>query len=54
MLKRKQSATNAEWLEAVRDIEKTVSENEIAELTKKTISEIKCKTAGKKCAYAWW
>lgn len=53
MLKRKQSATNAEWLEAVNEITKTVSEEEISELTKSTISEIKCKTEGKKCAYAW-
>lgn len=53
MLKRKQSATNAEWLEAVKEIENTVPKTEITELTEKAISEIKSKTAGKKCAYAW-
>lgn len=53
MLKRKQSATNAEWLEAVNKIAETVSEEEISELTEKTVFEIRSKTAEKKCAYAW-
>lgn len=53
MLKRKQSATNAEWLEAVNKIAETVSEEEILELTEKTVFEIRSKTAEKKCAYAW-
>ncbi len=53
MLKRKQSATNSEWLEAVAKIGETVSQKEIVELTEKTVSEIKNKTADKKCSYAW-
>lgn len=53
MLKRKQKASNDEWLEAVANIESVVSKDEIIELTEKTVAEIKCKKAEKKCAYAW-
>ena len=53
MLKRKQKASNDEWLEAVANIETVVSKDEIIELTEKTVAEIRHKKAEKKCAYAW-
>lgn len=53
MLKRKQNASNDEWLKAVENIGTIVSKKEIVELAEKTVAEIKHKTADKKCAYAW-
>lgn len=52
-LGRKQAIKNADWLEALREIELTISREEIDNLSEKTISEIKAFTDGKHAAYAW-
>ena len=52
-LGRKQNIKNEDWLEAVKDIEDRVSKKDLDARVKKTVSEIKKKTKGKKSAYAW-
>ena len=53
MLGRKQRIKNDEWIEALGNIEQTVSRKELDQLVDKTVKEIKKKTRGKKAAYAW-
>jgi len=53
MLGRKSTLTNEQWLTAVANIKSIVSADEINQLEKDTISEIKTKAEGKKAAYAW-
>lgn len=52
-LGRKQAMNNDSWLEAVKNIEKTVSKSEIDTLTESTINSIKEITVNKNSAYAW-
>ena len=52
-LGRKQNIKNEDWLEAVKGIEDRVSKKNLDARVKKTVSEIKKKTKGKKSAYAW-
>ena len=52
-LGRKQSIGNDAWLEAVKNIEQSVSREDLDELTAGTVADIQEKTAGKKTAYAW-
>ncbi|MFV0240210.1 MAG: phosphoadenosine phosphosulfate reductase family protein [Lacrimispora sphenoides] len=53
VLGRKQSINNADWIQAMKDIEQLVSQEELEELVTSTVEEIKLQTAGKKAAYAW-
>lgn len=53
MLKRKQSLTNDEWLETVRNIRQIVSRDETDQAIRKTVAEIREKASGKRVAYAW-
>lgn len=53
VLGRKQSIENGDWLQAMKDIEKLVSQEELEALVATTVKEIQVKTAGKKAAYAW-
>ncbi len=52
-LGRKQSITNDAWLEAVATIETAVTRDELAELTARTVQEIKATVGDQKAAYAW-
>jgi len=53
MLKRKQSLTNDEWLETVRNIRQIVSRDETDQAICKAVAEIREKASGKRVAYAW-
>ena len=53
MLGRKQNISNAQWLDAVKDIENIISKKELDKRIKSTVADIKKKTKGKKCAFAW-
>jgi len=53
MLGRKQSISNEQWIKAMGDIKNIVTEAEIKNLEKQTITDIKAKTKNKKSAYAW-
>lgn len=52
-LGRKQSVSNAAWLEAADAIESTISQAEIDELAAETVKEIEATVAGRRAAYAW-
>lgn len=52
-LGRKQLISNADWLNAIANIEQLVTKDELELLTAITIDEIRKHTAGKKTAYAW-
>lgn len=52
-LGRKQSIKNSDWFEAIKEIEQTVSREEIDMLAENTILEIKTFSDGKRSAYAW-
>ena len=53
MLKMKQKTDNQAWHDTMRDIENIVHRDELDALVDKTLADIKAKTAGKKCAYAY-
>lgn len=53
ILGRKQRIKNEDWMEALGKIEELVTKEELDKQVKKTVSEIKIKTKGKKAAYAW-
>lgn len=53
MLGRKQNISNAEWLNAMKDIESIISKKELDKKVKSTVADIKKKTKGKKSAFAW-
>lgn len=54
MLGRKQNIKNEQdWLDAMANIEQTVSKDELDALIDRTVADIKEKTAGKKVAYSW-
>ena len=53
MLKRKQSITNEEWLETVRNIRQIVTREETDQAISKTVAEICKKASGKRVDYAW-
>lgn len=52
-LGRKQNIKNDAWLEAVANIEATVSRQELDALVDATVEDIWAKTSGKNAAYAW-
>lgn len=52
-IKRKQATIEADWTEAVENIEKSVSKDHIDQLVERTVSDILRKTNGKKVAYSW-
>ena len=52
-LGRKQNIKNDAWLEAMENIETTVSRQELDALVDTTVEDIKAKTSGKNAAYAW-
>ena len=52
-LGRKQNIKNDAWLEAVANIEATVSRAELDALVEITVADIREKTSGKATAYAW-
>ena len=52
-LGRKQSVSNAAWLEAAASIESTISQAEIDELAAETVKEIEATVAERRAAYAW-
>lgn len=53
-LGRKKNIDNAEWIKAIDEIEKSVSEDEINALEKQTVDSIRhFADVGKKLAYAW-
>lgn len=52
-LGRKQSIKNEDWLEAVANIESSVSRPDLDAITNETVLDIRAKTEGKKAAYAW-
>lgn len=52
-MKKKQATTDAEWREVVEHIKEIKCKKDIDELVKKTVLDIKEKTAGKKAAYSW-
>lgn len=52
-LRKKQLSQNADWLEAMANIESAVTREEIDVLTSKAVADIQEATAGKKAAYAW-
>ena len=52
-LGRKQNIKNDAWLEAVANIEATVSRAELDALVEITVADIREKTSGKAAAYAW-
>ncbi|MDD3337189.1 MAG: phosphoadenosine phosphosulfate reductase family protein [Eubacteriales bacterium] len=52
-LGRKQNIKNEEWLEAVANIESSVSRTDLLALEEETVLDIRAKTDGKKAAYAW-
>lgn len=53
VLGRKQSIENADWIQAMNDVEQLVSQEELETLVASTVEEIKLQTAGKNAAYAW-
>lgn len=53
MLKRKQSMNNADWLDAVSNIRKTVSRDELDKEVETAVEAIRNRAEGKKTAYAW-
>lgn len=53
VLGRKQSSNNADWLNAVDDIEKLISEEEVGQYAAKAIDDIRKATVGRKAAYGW-
>lgn len=53
LLGRKQNIKNEDWLEAIANIESTVSKKELDSITDKTVKDIKAKVKNKKSAYAW-
>lgn len=53
MLGRKQKISNQDWIDAMEHIEDLVKKEELDELTKQTIEDIREKTDGKKVAYGW-
>ncbi|MBR3020397.1 MAG: hypothetical protein IKH57_25595, partial [Clostridia bacterium] len=53
MLKRKQSMNNADWLDAVSNIRKTVSRDELDKEVETAVEAIRKRAEGKKTAYAW-
>lgn len=53
VLGRKQSSTNAEWLEAAAKIESLISPEEVEELAEKAVQRICEASAGKKAAYGY-
>ncbi len=52
-LGKKQRIKNEDWLNAVNNIENTISKEEIDKLTQTAVAQIKAETKGKSCAYAW-
>ena len=52
-LKRKQSISNQQWIDATEKIEGLVSKEELDLLVAITVDEIKKVVSGKKAAYAW-
>lgn len=52
-LGRKQNIKNEDWLEAMADIESSVSRVDLEVITNETIQDIRAKIDGKKAAYAW-
>lgn len=52
-LGKKQRVSNADWLQAVANIENSVSRDELETLAFETVEDIKDHTAGKRAAYAW-
>lgn len=53
ILGRKQRIKNSEWINAMENIESLVSKKDLELLVKKTVTDIKKKTKGKKAAFAW-
>ncbi len=53
VLGRKQRIKNEDWMETFAKIEELVTKAELDKQVKKTVSEIKKKTKGKKAAFAW-
>lgn len=53
MLKRKKGIVNHEWVRAFRNIEQTVTKQEIDNLIDKTVEDIKKQTKNKDTVYAW-
>ena len=53
MIGRKQSTSNATWLDAMEHIEELVSEKDVAALEKDTVRAMKQAVKGKTAAYAW-
>lgn len=53
MLKMKQRTDNQTWLETMKNIESIVDRPALDDLVNKTVAEIKAKTDGKKCAFAY-
>lgn len=52
-IKKKQSTTESDWLEAIRTIESIVSKEKLDALIEKTVLDIQNKTRGKRAAYSW-
>lgn len=52
-IKKKQSTSEADWREAMDNIEYLVSREEMKALVRKTVSEIRTTTHWKKAAYSW-
>ena len=52
-LGRKQSISNAAWLETVASIAQTISREELDALTASTVEDIRTTTKGMRTAYAW-
>ncbi len=53
VLGRKQNIDNEKWLSVNSEIESLVSREDLSELVKSTVKEIKSMTRGKRAAYAW-
>lgn len=53
MLGRKQRVGNSDWLETMKNIETIITKEELDKKVKETVKEIKAKTKGKNCAFAW-
>lgn len=53
MLGRKQNINNDEWIEAILNIESTISRDEIERLTESALCDIKKHINGMRAAYAW-
>lgn len=52
-LGRKQNIDNSVWLEAIANIEATISRKELDDLTAATVQDIQTATSGKSAAFAW-